>query len=98
MFEMLASVLGGGADPGARARPGKAHAPYQNTAILAIDIETFRPLARFCARCRRARGDLKALPRQAGFDEIFCPANAPTHRSGAPQIRHSDPGEALDRT
>ena len=40
---------------------------------LAIDIETFRPLHDFSQDADTLAAILKALPRQAGFDEITLP-------------------------
>jgi ureidoglycolate dehydrogenase (NAD+) len=72
MFEMLASVLGA-APIQAPALAQKRKRLAQNGAILAIHVETFRPLADFVRDADALAALLKALPRQAGFDEILLP-------------------------
>ena len=81
MFEMLASVLAAApasvlatAPIQARALgPEKRTRHTQNTAIIAVDIATFRPLAEFTHDADTLTSIIKALPRQSGFDEITLP-------------------------
>jgi ureidoglycolate dehydrogenase (NAD+) len=73
MFEMLASVLAAAPIQTRALGPEKRAQRLQNCAILAIDIETFRPLADFAGDADALAAMLKALPRQAGFDEIRLP-------------------------
>jgi ureidoglycolate dehydrogenase (NAD+) len=73
MFEMLASVLGA-APIYARVLGAEKFASNQaNLAMFAIDIASFRPLADFEHDADELIALLKALPRQAGFDEITMP-------------------------
>jgi ureidoglycolate dehydrogenase (NAD+) len=73
MFEMLASVLASAPIQARALGPEKRDRHTGNTAMLAIDIETFRPLAGFTHDADALTAILKALPRQAGFDEITMP-------------------------
>jgi len=73
MFEMLASVLAAAPIQSRALGPEKRTRHTQNTAILAIDIATFRPLADFTNDADALAAVLKALPRQAGVDEITLP-------------------------
>jgi ureidoglycolate dehydrogenase (NAD+) len=78
MFEMLASVLAAAPIQARALGPEKRTRHTNNTAIFAIDIATFRPLADFTNDADTLAAVIKALPRQAGFDEI----NLPGERSG----------------
>jgi ureidoglycolate dehydrogenase (NAD+) len=78
MFEMLASVLAAAPIQARALGPEKRARHTNNTAILAIDIAAFRPLADFTSDADMLAAIIKALPRQAGFDEI----NLPGERSG----------------
>ena len=73
MFEMLASILASAPIQARALGPEKRDRHTGNTAMLAIDIETFRPLAGFIHDADALTAILKALPRQAGFDEISLP-------------------------
>ncbi len=73
MFEMLASVLAAAPIQARALGPEKRDRHTGNTAMLAIDIETFRPLAGFIHDADALAVILKALPRQAGCDEITLP-------------------------
>jgi ureidoglycolate dehydrogenase (NAD+) len=90
MFEMLASVLAAAPIQARALGPEKRTRHTQNTAILAIDIATFRPLADFTSDADMLAAIIKALPRQAGFDEITLPGErsrrteAARRKSGIP--------------
>ena len=73
MFEMLASVLAAAPIQARALGPEKRTRHTGNTAMLVIDIETFRPLAGFTKDADALAAIIKALPRQAGFDEITLP-------------------------
>lgn len=73
MFEMLASILAAAPIQIQALGPEKNKRHTQNTAILAIDIETFRPLGDFVSDADIFAAIIKALPRQAGVDEITLP-------------------------
>ena len=80
-----------GADPGARPRPRKAQAPHAEIAPFSPSMSTaFRPLADFAHDADTLAAILKALPRQAGFDEILLPgerggrSEAARRKSGIP--------------
>jgi ureidoglycolate dehydrogenase (NAD+) len=73
MFEMLASVLAAAPIQARALGPERRTRHTGNTAMLAIDIETFRPLADFTHDADTLTTLLKALPRQAGFGEITMP-------------------------
>ena len=73
MFEMLASVLAAAPIQARALGPEKRTRHTGNTAMLVIDIETFRPLAGFTKDADALAAIIKALPRQAGFDEINLP-------------------------
>jgi LDH2 family malate/lactate/ureidoglycolate dehydrogenase len=90
MFEMLASVLAA-APIQARALGSEKRTRHtQNTAIIAIDIATFRSLADFTHDADALAVIIKALPRQVGFDEITLPGErsarteAARRKSGIP--------------
>jgi ureidoglycolate dehydrogenase (NAD+) len=90
MFEMLASVLAAAPIQARALGPEKRDRHTGNTAMLAIDIETFRPLAGFTKDADTLAAIIKALPRQAGFDEITLPGErsarteAARRRNGIP--------------
>jgi len=73
MFEMLASVLAAAPIQARALGPEKRTRHTQNTAIIAIDIATFRPLADFTHDADTLAAIIKALPRQAGVNEILLP-------------------------
>ena len=73
MFEMLASVLAAAPIQALALGPQKQRTFAQNSAILAVDIANFRPLADFTRDADTLAELLKALPRQEGFDEILLP-------------------------
>jgi ureidoglycolate dehydrogenase (NAD+) len=72
MFECLTGILA--ATPvlsALAAMPSRAH--IQNGTVIAIDIETFRPLAEFRRDIAALTAQIKSLPRQDGFAEILLP-------------------------
>jgi ureidoglycolate dehydrogenase (NAD+) len=73
MFEMLASVLAAAPIQASALGPQKRTRHTANTAMLVIDIETFRPLVDFQTDADALGAIVKALPRRAGFDEILLP-------------------------
>ena len=73
MFEMLASILASAPIQARALGPEKRTRHTGNTAMLVVDIETFRPLAGFTNDADALTAILKALPRQAGYDEITLP-------------------------
>jgi LDH2 family malate/lactate/ureidoglycolate dehydrogenase len=73
MFEMLASVLAGAPIQARALGPEKRTRHTGNTAMFTIDIETFRTLSDFENDADALTAIVKALPRQAGFDEILLP-------------------------
>jgi len=88
MFEMLASVLAAAPIQARALGPEKRKRRTQNSAILAVDIAAFRPLADFMTDADRLAAVLKALPRQAGFDEILLPGE----RSGRTEAKRRKSG------
>jgi ureidoglycolate dehydrogenase (NAD+) len=90
MFEMLASVLAAAPIQARALGPEQRIRHTGNTAMLAIDIATFRPLVDFTSDADALAAILKALPRQAGFDEITLPGErsrrteAKRRKSGIP--------------
>jgi LDH2 family malate/lactate/ureidoglycolate dehydrogenase len=83
MFEMLASVLAGAPIQAPALGPQKNTRHTGNTAMLAIDIETFRPLVDFQIDADTLAAVIKALPRQAGFDEILLPGERGSRTAAA---------------
>jgi ureidoglycolate dehydrogenase (NAD+) len=73
MFEMLTSVLAAAPIQARALGPEKRTRHTNNTAVLAIDIATFRPLEDFTNDADTLAAIITALPRQAGFDEITLP-------------------------
>ena len=73
MFEMLASVLAAAPIQARALGPDGERRMTQNVVVIAVDIETFRPLGDFVSDAETLAAVLKALPRQAGFDEILLP-------------------------
>jgi ureidoglycolate dehydrogenase (NAD+) len=90
MFEMLASVLAAAPIQTRALGPEKRTRHTNNTAIIAIDIATFRPLGEFTRDADTLAAVVRALPRQAGFDEITLPGErsgrteAARRKSGIP--------------
>jgi ureidoglycolate dehydrogenase (NAD+) len=90
MFEMLASVLAAAPIQARVLGPEKRTRHTGNTAMLAIDVATFRPLVDFTHDADALAAIIKALPRQAGFDEITLPGErsarteAKRRKSGIP--------------
>ena len=90
MFEMLASVLAAAPIQARALGPEKRTRHTNNTAMLAIDVASFRPLADFVSDADTLAAVIKALPRQAGFDEITLPGErsdrteAKRRKSGIP--------------
>jgi LDH2 family malate/lactate/ureidoglycolate dehydrogenase len=90
MFEMLASVLAAAPIQARALGPEKRRRHTQNCAMLAIDIEVFRPLADFAKDADALAAILKALPRRAGVEEILLPGEraarteAARRKSGIP--------------
>jgi ureidoglycolate dehydrogenase (NAD+) len=83
MFEMLASVLAAAPIQARVLGPEKRTRHSANTAIIAIDIATFRPLGDFTHDADVLAALIKALPRQAGFDEILLPGERSTRSEAA---------------
>jgi ureidoglycolate dehydrogenase (NAD+) len=74
MAECIASILTGNAILAPALSEGGAAALHrQNSFLIAIDIARFGDPALFRAGVARLADVLKALPRQAGFDEILLP-------------------------
>ncbi len=73
MFEMLASVLAAAPIQARAVGPEKRTRHTANLAIIAIDVATFRPLGDFTRDADALAAIVKALPRQAGVDEITLP-------------------------
>jgi ureidoglycolate dehydrogenase (NAD+) len=90
MFEMLASVLAGAPIQAPALGPQKRTHHTGNTAMFVIDIEAFRPLLDFKTDADTLAAVIKALPRQAGFEEILLPgergsrAEAARRKTGIP--------------
>jgi ureidoglycolate dehydrogenase (NAD+) len=88
MFEMLSSVLAAAPIYARVLGPEKLAANMANLSILAVDIAAFRPVADFTHDADTLAALLKALPRQAGFDEITLPGE----RSGRTEARRRKNG------
>ena len=73
MFELIASVLAGAPIQARTLGPEKRARNTGNTAMFVVDIATFRPVADYARDTDALIAILKALPRQAGFDEITMP-------------------------
>jgi len=73
MFEMLASLTAGAPIQARTLGPEKRTRNTGNTAMFAIDIAAFRPLGDFTSDADTLAALIKALPRQAGIDEITLP-------------------------
>jgi ureidoglycolate dehydrogenase (NAD+) len=73
MFELFASVLAASPIQSRALGPEKRTRHTNNTAIIAVDIATFRALADFEHDTDTLADTLKGLPRQKGFDEILMP-------------------------
>jgi ureidoglycolate dehydrogenase (NAD+) len=78
MFEMLASLTAGAPIQARTLGPEKRTRNTGNTAMFAIDIASFRPLGDFTNDADTLAALIKALPRQAGFDEITLPGERST--------------------
>lgn len=90
MFEMLASVLAASPIQARALGPEKRKRRTQNAAILAVEISAFRSLADFSDDTDTLAAIVKALPRQAGVEEILLPGErggrteAERRKSGIP--------------
>jgi ureidoglycolate dehydrogenase (NAD+) len=73
MFEMLASVLAAAPIQAPALGPEQRRRLTQNSAILAVYVEAFRPLADYAHDAEALAAILKSLPRRLGFDEILLP-------------------------
>jgi ureidoglycolate dehydrogenase (NAD+) len=94
MFEMLASVLAAAPIQARALGPEKRTRHTGNTAMLAIDVATFRPLADFTSDADALAAIVKALPRQAGCDEITLPGE----RSQRTEARRRKSGIPIPKT
>jgi ureidoglycolate dehydrogenase (NAD+) len=83
MFEMFASLTAGAPIQARTLGPEKRTRNTGNTAIFAVDIESFRPLADYTRDADVLTALIKALPRQAGFDEITLPGERSTRTEAA---------------
>ena len=83
MFEMLASVLAAAPIQARTLGPERRTRNTGNTAMLVIDIESFRPLGDFTHDADALAAILKSLPRQAGFDEILLPGERSSRTEAA---------------
>jgi ureidoglycolate dehydrogenase (NAD+) len=88
MFEMLASVLAAAPVQARALGPEKRTRHTANTAMIAVDIATFRPLCEFTHDADALTSIIKALPRQSGFDEILLPGE----RSGRTEAQRRQSG------
>jgi ureidoglycolate dehydrogenase (NAD+) len=88
MFEMLASVLAAAPIQARALGPEKRTRNTANTVMIAVDIATFRQLGDFKGDADTLVSLLKALPRQAGFDEITLPGE----RSGGTEVQRRKAG------
>jgi ureidoglycolate dehydrogenase (NAD+) len=88
MFEMMASVLAAAPIYARVLGPENFASNVANLAILAVDVAAFRPVADFTHDADTLAALLKALPRQAGFDEITLPGE----RSGRTEARRRKKG------
>jgi len=88
MFEMLASITAGAPIQARTLGPEKRTRNTGNTAMFAVDIESFRPLGDFTRDADVLTALIKALPRQAGFDEITLPGE----RSSRTEVLRSKSG------
>ena len=90
MFELVGSVLAAAPIQARTLGAEKRTRNTGNTAMFVIDIATFRPVADFTHDTDVLAAILKALPRQAGFDEITMPGErsarteAKRRKSGIP--------------
>lgn len=82
MFEMLASVLAAAPIQALALGPQKRRRFAQNSAIVAVDVAMFRPLADFTRDADTLAALLRALPRQKGFDEILLPGERARRTEG----------------
>jgi ureidoglycolate dehydrogenase (NAD+) len=73
MFEMLASLTAGAPIQARTLGPEKRTRNTGNTAMFVVDIAAFRPLGEFTSDADTLAALIKALPRQAGVDEISLP-------------------------
>jgi LDH2 family malate/lactate/ureidoglycolate dehydrogenase len=74
MWDVLAGVLTGSGFGTAVSGPYQSERRSRAGHLyLALDIETFTPLVEFAERMERLIGQLKAVPRAEGFDEIYYP-------------------------
>lgn len=73
MFEMLVSILAAAPIQSRALGPEQRSRHVGNLAMLAIDIEAFRPLGDFEHDADALVAVLKSLPRQIGFDEVTMP-------------------------
>jgi ureidoglycolate dehydrogenase (NAD+) len=78
MFELFASVLAAAPIQARAVGPEKRTRHTNNTAIIAIDVTSFRPVADFSRDADTLTDTLKGLPRQQGFDEILMPGERGT--------------------
>jgi LDH2 family malate/lactate/ureidoglycolate dehydrogenase len=74
MVDVLTGVLSGSAFLSGVNGPYKYDQKSGSGHILIVlDVERFQPLAEFNARMERFIAEIKAVPRAAGFDEVYYP-------------------------
>jgi ureidoglycolate dehydrogenase (NAD+) len=73
MFECLTGILAAAPLLTTLAQDPKRGGRAQNAVLIAINIETFRPLAEFRHDIAALAAQIKALPRQDGTDDLLLP-------------------------
>jgi ureidoglycolate dehydrogenase (NAD+) len=90
MFEMLASILAAAPIQSRALGPEQRTRHVANLAMLALDIESFRPLGDFEHDADTLAGVLKSLPRRQGFDEVTMPGER-SNRTEAARSKNGIP-------
>jgi LDH2 family malate/lactate/ureidoglycolate dehydrogenase len=85
MFECLTGIMAGTPVLTMLAQPTGSRRHAQNAVVIAINIETFRPLAEFRRDIAALAAQIKSLPRQEGYEDLLLPGerggrNAETRR------------------
>ncbi|HEX4409501.1 MAG TPA: Ldh family oxidoreductase [Xanthobacteraceae bacterium] len=88
MFEMFGSILSAAPIQARAIGPEQRTRNTANTTMIAVDIAAFRPMGAFVDDADTLVTLLKALPRQAGFNEILMPGE----RSGRTEAQRRKSG------
>jgi ureidoglycolate dehydrogenase (NAD+) len=81
MFECLTGILAASPLLIMWADPARQKTFKQSAMLIALNVETFRPLADFCRDVGELAAAIRKLPRQQGFEEVLMPGERGDRRA-----------------